>query len=204
MRLDTMMDSCDRLRRRGGWAEDALAQRCSFPIGPWNTWSNLAYFLAGAWVVYQDASLSGWVMGWALGTLGMGSLLYHGYKSVEWNKLDRAGMYFVFGAMCIHALPAHPWTPWFMLGTGLLLAVLFAYVLNNIDLDVQMGVLFYYSLVAGVMFGDRTGAMIAFAVFLLGFVCWQLDKRTLWLGRFGHALWHILTALAIAVMYGAQ
>jgi hypothetical protein len=32
---------------------------------------------------------------------------------------------------------------------------------------------------------------------------WQLDKRTPVLGRVGHGLWHVFTAAAIAVMFGA-
>lgn len=198
------MPDCLRLQRRGGWYEDLEANRCSFPIGPWNTWSNVAYLLAGFWVVYRDPSLSGWLMGWSLLVLGLGSFFYHGFKTVEMNNLDRAGMYLVFGALSIHALPLHPWTPWLMLLTGILLAVLFTYVINNVSLDVQMGVLFYYTLVAGLMGGDQKGTLVAFGLFLLAFACWQVDKRTSWLGRYGHALWHCLTALAIPLMYLAQ
>ncbi len=67
MRLDTMATPCSRLRSRGGWAEDLMGDRCSFPIGPWNTWSNVAYLLAGCYIWGWDRSLAGIVM--AAGTL---------------------------------------------------------------------------------------------------------------------------------------
>jgi hypothetical protein len=205
MRLDTMATPCSRLRSRGGWAEDLMGDRCSFPIGPWNTWSNVAYLLAGCYIWGWDRSLAGIVMGWSLVILGVGSLLYHGFKTVETNKMDRAGMYLVFGALSIHALPATEWTPWVMLLTGILLAVLFNYVLNNVNLDVQMGVLFYYTLAAGLMYGDRELSLQSFGVFCGALLAWQMDKRgSKWVGKYGHALWHCLTALAIPMMYLAQ
>ncbi|MGD9525041.1 MAG: hypothetical protein AB7P61_07600 [Gemmatimonadales bacterium] len=196
------MADCAHLRARGGWSEDACLGRCSFPIGPRNTWSNAAYVLAGVVVVLLDRTLAGWVMAGSLVMLGLGSGLYHGFKTLWANRLDHVGMYLTFGALAVHAsAPRHPVTPWLMLVTGVALAVLLSYVIPRVSLDLQMGMLLWFSMIPAVLLGSASLALLSFGVFLAAYLCWQLDKHRALLRLWGHALWHILTAAAIAMMY---
>ncbi|HUU96488.1 MAG TPA: hypothetical protein VM487_12175, partial [Phycisphaerae bacterium] len=96
------INDCVRRITRGRWWEDAICQRCTFPIGPLNTYSNVAYLLGALAVVRWDHSFAGWVMGGCLLVLAIGSFLYHGFKTIPMNDLDRAGIYLVFGAMGTH------------------------------------------------------------------------------------------------------
>lgn len=201
-----LIDSCSKLQTRGGWAEDAAEGRCSFPIGPRNTWSNLAYpavavALLGVWT--DPGTI---VMAVALTVLGIGSGLYHGFKTRWANKLDWCGMYLVFGALSVHSFhPGNPNTWMAMALTGVLLAVLFSYVVaNKVNLDVQMGLLLWFSALPVVLHGHIALVGTSMALFVAAFVCWELDLARHLVGRWGHALWHILTALAIGSMYAAQ
>jgi predicted membrane channel-forming protein YqfA (hemolysin III family) len=196
--------TCDHLIRRGGWAEEALRPRCTFPIGPRNTWSNTAYIAVGATLLLtlgytpQTAVMAG-----ALTMLGIGSGLYHGFKTIWANRLDHVGMYLVFGALSVYGIMGrHAAAPYLMLVTGALLAGLFTYTGIRASLDIQMGVLFYFTMLPAFVFGDAKLAGGALALFLLGFGAWQLDKRrSPLIGLWGHALWHLLTAPAIGMMY---
>lgn len=177
---------------------------CSVPIGPRNTWSNLAYIAVAAILLYfLGTTPQTVVVSVALGVLGIGSGLYHAYKTVWANRLDHVGMYLVFGALSVYGiLGRHPAAPYLMVITGLLLAGLFTYTGIKASLDIQMGVLFYFTMIPAFVFGDAKLAGVALALFLLGFGAWQLDKiRSPITGLWGHAWWHILTAPAIGLMY---
>lgn len=196
--------SCDHRRARGGWWEDATLERCAFPIGPRNTWSNLAYVGAGL-TLLAIGSPPATVMAGSLVVLGIGSGLYHGYKTIWANRLDHVGMYLTFGALSVHGIaPFHPTIPYLMITTGILLAVLFSYVIPGINLDVQMGLLLWYAGIPAFLGGHANWAVLSMAIFLLGFVAWQMDKHRLLVGLWGHAIWHIATAVAIALMFMAQ
>lgn len=197
--------SCPQRQARGGWWEDQLCGRCAFPIGPRNTYSNVAYPLAGAGLLYWDHSPAGWVMAGSLLVLGIGSALYHGHKTLWANRLDHLGMYLVFGALSVHGFaPAHPATPVAMLLTGALLALLLAYVVPRVSLDVQMGILVWFSALPGVLRGHRAEVMVAVGCFAVAYLAWQLDVAHRVTGKWGHALWHVLTAAAIPVLFWAQ
>jgi hypothetical protein len=195
------MTNCLRLIGRGGWNEDRLLGRCTFPIGPRNTWSNVAYPFAGVWLLTQQHDASAIVMAVTLCVLGIGSGLYHGYKAIWANNLDRFGMYAVFGAMGAHGLHAGPLG---MAITGLSVAAICVYAVPSVNLDLQTGLLLSLSLLTVLRDGNVTLGLVSMGLFLLAFACWQLDKAGKWLGPWGHALWHVITAPAIVVMYLAQ
>lgn len=199
-----MTTSCDHLIRRGGWAEEALLGSCTPPIGPRNTWSNLAYVaVAAILLAFLGYTPQTAVMAFALTVLGIGSGLYHAYKTIWANRLDHVGMYLVFGALSTYGIVGnHPAAWYLMLATGALLAGLFTYTGIKASLDIQMGVLFYFTLMAACVHGNVKLALAALGLFLLGFVAWHLDKRRSPLvGKWGHALWHDFTAPAIGLMY---
>jgi len=199
-------DSCADRQLRGGWLEGALADGCEFPIEPRNTWSNLAYPLAG-WIFYfNHGSATAWALALALTALGVGSALYHGLKTRWANKLDLFGIYWVFGALLVHGMaPYAPATPWVMGVAGFVLAALLVYAIPAVNLDLQVGILLGFSTIAACLNGSWQLALAALGVYLLGFGAWNIDKsHQTWLGLWGHAIWHVLTAIAVPLTFLAQ
>lgn len=201
-----MKDSCYTLQTRGGWNEDFELQRCKWPIGPRNTWSNVAYPLVG-WGTYGIAA-SGDAAAFAVAmtALGIGSGLYHALKTRWSNRLDWVGMYMAFSALVVHGIvPGHPLAPWIMLSLGGVVAWYFSYVLNGIDLNGQMGLFFVLSGLRGLL-GLTQYAVLAWgalATLCVAYAVWNLDRRGE-TGLWGHAFWHVLTAVAMGMLFFSQ
>ena len=203
-KISNTQEECYHRRCRGKWYEDEYLGRCKFPLGPRNTWSNAAYFLAALVVLIGDFSANGLVMALSLTALGAGSALYHGFKTLWANKLDRVGMYLTFGALVIHGHQPDPSLWIAMLATGVLMSVLLVYIIPTSLLDLQMGILLWLSGVPAILKGFPQGALISLGLFVIGYAAWQCDHRRKFVGLWGHAIWHILTAFAIALMYFSQ
>lgn len=199
-----MTDDCTRRIARGGWAEDRLAHRCTAPIGPWNTASNAAYLFVGLALLHRDPSPATWAMAVALGALAVGSGIYHAVKTHWSNQMDWIGMYMTFAALTVHAIvPTSTAAPWVMMALGAVLAWRWAVVLNGIGLNIQMGTFLVLSLLPG-FFGETPNyhAPLALALFVGSYVLWHLDRMDPSpTGRYGHALWHVGTAVAIGHAY---
>jgi hypothetical protein len=203
-RLMTNVRAC-----RGEWAEARL-RGCEkgigftgVPVEPFNTYSNLAYLAAG-WILFQitgtPASL---VLAVTLTLLCVGSAVYHGIKTMWGARLDHAGMYAVFGALAVYGVaPLHPAIHWVMAGVALAGGVGFAFVLPG-DLNARMGLLLGLMSVRAFLLGTPRLAELSLVLFALAFAAWFFDKRGKLLGRFGHAIWHALTAGAITTMFSA-
>jgi hypothetical protein len=197
---------CDRRIARGQWGEDRLRNSCRWPVGPWNTASNLAYVVAGAVVYWQRPGAAAAVMALALVALGLGSAAYHAWKTLWANRLDHIGMYLVFGALPMYAMaPDHPATPWLMATTGIGLVVLFIYVSPQVSMDIQMALLFWFSGLPALLLGDTLLAATGIGCFVVSYAAWHLDRRpTPALGRYGHAVWHLGTAAGIPLLFLAR
>jgi hypothetical protein len=194
---------------RGHWAEARL-RHCEgglavtgIPVEPFNTFSNLAYFAAG-WAVWTTfANKPAAVMAASLTLLGVGSSMYHGTKTKWGARLDHAGMYAVFGALVIYCVaPTHPAVPYVMLGGAAGSAIGFALV-DPGDLNARMGLLLGLASIRGFLLGSVLLSGLSLGCFAIAFTAWQIDKRTTLLSRFGHAIWHLLTATAVALMFAA-
>jgi hypothetical protein len=203
-RLMTDIDAC-----RGRWAEARL-RSCEkgigftgVPVEPFNTYSNLAYLAAG-WILYQiTRTPPSLVLALALTLLCVGSSMYHGTKTMWGARLDHAGMYAVFGALAVYGVaPLHPVIHWIMAGVALGGGVGFAFVVPG-DLNARMGLLLGLMSIRAFLLGTPYLAAVSLGLFVLAFGAWLLDKRGKLLGRFGHAIWHILTAGAITTMFSA-
>lgn len=195
-----------QLIRRGGWTEDVFLMRMKPPFGPRNMWSNLAYGMVGIGLafIYQDLSSS--AMALSLILLMTGSALYHGYKTLYANHMDWLGMYAVFGALAAHGFaPEEDWISWIMLGAGAVLGWIYAEKMHWVSMDWHMGALLVVASVGPVLERHWPLLAISWGLFIIAFTIWHLDKAHHKLvGLWGHALWHILTAIAIGVMYVAQ
>ena len=204
---------CVTLQRRGNWAEDRLARRCTAPIGPWNTWSNLAYVLAGVALAAGVRTAPMFGMGTCLVFLGIGSGLYHAFKRGWAVKLDSAGMYATFAALSVLAVGVR--------GIAGMLAIFAAGIAivwaldYKLDLDTNpfVGLLLALALLGAIARGRLALGMVSLLIFAAAYIVWRIDKGlevpfvasipagpAPITGRWGHALWHVLTAAAIALM----
>lgn len=206
--MSEVQEQCEKRQARGGWAEDAALHRCSWPIGPRNTYSNLAYVLVGLVVYARIESSAALAFYFAMTVLAIGSGLYHGHKTPWANRLDWVGMYMVFGALVVHAIvPLSTIAPWIMLAFGAGIAWYYTYELNGVALNAQMGAFLFLSLLPAA-FGPTphyTLAGSAFAAFAWAFLLWQLDvRKSPLVGLWGHAAWHVFTALALGLTFLSQ
>jgi hypothetical protein len=193
----------------GNWAE-ARIRHCEqglsvtgIPAEPFNTWSNLAYLAAG-WVTLRVLETRpAMVFAAAMALLCIGSSLYHGTKAIWASRVDQSGMYAVFAALAFYGIaPEHP-DIGFVMGAGaFVMAIGFAFVFPG-DLNARMGLLLLLLSARAFLLGSALLAGVSLGHFALAFALWNLDKRTAILGRFGHALWHVLTAAAMALMFMA-
>lgn len=197
----------ERLRRRGGWQEDHLLGRCGPPYGPRNTWSNAAYALAGAavWAAHPNP-WAGFVLFLACLTLAIGSGLYHAFKTPGSNALDHFGMYAVFASLAvIGGAPEHPDVALFAFIFAFVFAAWGTWWRIKSDLNTTVGVLLGITSLWGFALGDAKATLAALLVYAFAYVLQRADQRHVpWLSGWGHAFWHVLTAVAIYLTALAQ
>lgn len=189
-----------QFRERGGWREDLLRGRMSPPFGIFNTWSNLAYILAGVLLLVWDRSAETWVFAGALCLLGVFSGLYHALKRGWANRLDQFGIYLVLGAQGVLGYAGgHSWTWIAMLLTGWGLGWLIVYKLDHKQVEGPAAVLILMSFLPGIAMG-RWELIGPLGLFIASYLCWVDDKPSGpgYLGLLGHACWHVGTAGALA------
>lgn len=170
------------------------------PVEPINSFSNLAYYAAGITVFMLVGTASSAVFAAAMTFLCIGSALYHGLKTIKTAALDHAGMYGVFAALTIHTMaPGEAvWIP-MAVGAGLA-AWVFRYQFKA-NLHSMMGLFLALTAVGAFYRGSILVAGISIACFAVAFLIWTLGRRRIFGGRWGHGLWHVLTATAIALMF---
>ncbi|MBE0593404.1 MAG: hypothetical protein IH616_13490 [Gemmatimonadales bacterium] len=192
---------------RGNWAEARLRQcHCGIavtgiPVEPINVYTSLAYLAAGWVTIRVMAGPPSWVLGVAMLLLAIGSGLYHGCKAMWAARADHAGMYAVFAALAFYAMaPEHRVIPYVMAVAALAAAITFAFLFPG-NLSLRMGLLLSLMAVRAVLLGSWVLGVVSLAVFAVAMGSWLVDRNTNWLGRLGHGLWHVLTAIAIAAMF---
>ena len=199
-----LTEICKKLQARGGWWEDILANRCNFPIAPWNTFSNLAYVVAGVLAYVLNPTLAGLTMGLALTFLGVGSGLYHGYKTIQTAQLDHAGMYVAFTSLTIYNLsPTHPLIGPLMAIVASIVAWRLVYTPNWDKLLYSMvGVFIAISTLSVALNGLFWYAVMGFSTFGIAYAIWWADKKRVFpLQRLGHAIFHVLSAGALLLLF---
>ena len=189
----------------GGWAEDAKLRRKHFPIGPRNTASNVAYLLAAVYLMATGEGPARWAIGAGMVVLAIGSACYHAFKTPKTNNWDWAGM---GGTMTPFAVNGVLHTSrGLALGAfsiGAVSAALIAWGSTRHS-DFVMGLLFLGSAVPAFLAGNFWPAVEAVATFALAMAFWQADrKRWAIVGLYGHAAWHVLTAVAMPQLHRAQ
>lgn len=188
---------------------------------PANTWSSLAFVVVAAWVAWRFRSstrrgrppvlpVEGALFVGSLVAVGLGSAFYHASFTFVGQVLDVSGMYFIATFMLLHRALASG----FRVPAGLVPVFL---GLNALLMAAQVTtpgfrrVLFGLLIAGAVTFEWRlTGAgrkwLLAGAGLLgLAFAIWVLDRERILCDPAsllqGHALWHVLGALAAACLY---
>jgi hypothetical protein len=189
------------------WHEDRVDRRAFFPVAWRNTASNIAYPITGLVGLALVPRATGFAFALAMLLLGLGSIAYHGTARPWGQQLDRAGMFMAFGALAIHGMaPDGDWRiALLMLVLGVFCSWAFVYR-TYANLDRAMGMLLALCLVGAVLLGSWSLGLVSLAVFAVAYVAWTEDHKstTPWTGLWGHAVWHLLTAVAMLLLFLAQ
>ncbi len=202
----------------GGWHEAHLngcaAGLTHVPQQPINTYTNLAYLSGGLVAVYDLFIPAAYPFALASLYLCVGSALYHA-TSTRWaGILDVSGIYAVFTALAAYALGtlvglSGGWTAGLMLITSAA-AAYFLRRLRNQEMQLIIGICVatIYVLILLCMWIRRDWSLLwpvlilSFVLFAVAFIIWNLDKRQRFpLAGWGHGIWHLLTAAAIAMLF---
>lgn len=206
-----------------GWCEAELAgcggpHPTRVPEQPVNTYTNLAYAAAGLLVALELRGPPAVVFALAMAVLCVGSALYHGLSTRWAGRFDVGSMYAVFSSIAVFAIcrvlsVPEGWTAAAMLAlgaaTGFLGFLLRSWYAKSVALKIAIFLIVPYLLaVERIVVHGREGVLHltwgSFALFATAMAAWQLDRRCAFpLERWGHGLWHLLTAVAIAMLFFA-
>lgn len=198
------METCTELQNDGGWWEDQLVNRCKFPIGPRNTFSNLAYVAAGILVLLKSMALANIEFAAALVFLGVCSGTYHGFKTPATGKLDDAGMYAVFSSLLFYVLsPHYPLIGLFMLIASILTVMELGFHSRSSYLHPFVGLTTVLCVVYVALNDNPLIAGISLLIFGGAYIIWWMDKKKTFTvaPKWGHAFWHLFTATAIYTLF---
>jgi len=201
----------------GDWHESEL-HNCqtglhSVPQQPVNTYSNLAYLAAGLFPGVLFNTPAAYVFAFTMAYLCVGSSLYHA-TSTRWaGMLDVTGIYTVYSALAVYAASILIGLPdWLVPGLMFVFAGLLAYLLSpryHHKMNLIIAIFLGGTYVMAIALMWRSGQWHywpwlagSFASFGLGYIFWNMDRaRSFPLPRWGHGLWHILTAVASGLVF---
>ena len=184
------------------------AVRESWIRQPANTWSSLAFVVAGLWMLGQRQAgrVQTYRLGFVLATLaiGLGSAFYHASLSFVGQFWDVLGMYFLSGLMLLYRVyRGRAFISYLLLMVALALALWFVPELRRglfgLVLLAAIGLELGYVRTSkpNIQMGWFWGGL---ALFGLAFAVWILDNARVVCapqsGLQGHALWHLLGAVA--------
>jgi predicted membrane channel-forming protein YqfA (hemolysin III family) len=203
---------------RGGWHEaylnDCKDGLLKIPQQPVNTYTNLAYLAAGLYVDMRLDSAASLVFVLTMTYLCIGSSLYHA-TSTQWGgMLDVTAIYAVFSSTMVYALAAlvgcaeAPLVPALMfVVAGLAAYFLSARFRRHMEVVIGIFLICTYLSVLGRMAVTESWSgwplvATSFALFALAYWFWNLDRAKAFpLKRWGHGFWHLLTAVAAALIF---
>ncbi len=202
------------------WCE---AQNNSWIMEPANTWSNLAYLLAGAFIAvhsrkFQSRAIRSYA--WVMIAMGLCSAIYHASFTFVFQILDFFGMYLMTSLMILIQLrrlgwireamnPVNFWS--LVAGTTALTVWCDFYT----EFPIQAFILVQTLLIIGaeILIYRRSkpkpnlnffGAGVAFMAIAITFSALDAsrvlcDPDNHWIQ--GHALWHVFSSIGVTMMY---
>lgn len=205
---------------KGGWWEAHL-NNCAqgllkIPQQPVNTYTNLIYLAGGIFLAFFLVTNSAYVLALSCLYLCVGSALYHA-TSTRWaGSLDVSGIYVVFTALTVHSANyfvrlQDSWLALIMFVLAAVLGYCLRYKYKGLmQLKIAIFlVLIYIPAIISIIKNEIPSAhsyiYISAIFFVLGFVCWSLDKAGKFpFKRWGHGFWHIFTAGGIGTIFYAN
>lgn len=192
-----------------------------FVLQPVNTWSSLAFLLAALWVAKRNSGAAGrnqqilgraelWLFITALVLVGLGSAFYHASLTFVGQVADVSGMYLVATFMLLHRLgPRWKLSPaGAVFGfIGMNAALMAAQVMAPSSRRLVFALLLLSALgLEGVSAKAGRGWLGGGAALMaMAFVIWTLDRERLVCAPEsvlqGHALWHVLGAVATVCLF---
>ena len=194
---------------------------CAWVVEPSNAWSNLAYVLVGLWILGRCRPWRGnarTAIGVAAILLGVGSFAFHATGIRVFEVVDVSGMYLLSGLGLAFALGRlFEWSAaravgFFgavALGSSLLMIVLGNDGIVVFGIEMAAVIVLELALRARNPPGAGMWLLSSVTVLGIGLAIWVMDLR----GPLcdpdnhlvtGHAIWHCLTALAVAFFYRFQ
>lgn len=187
---------------------------------PANTWSSLAFVIAALFVALRmrssgraRAALPGaeaWLFIAALAFVGFGSALYHARLTFLGQVLDVSGMYFVATFILLHRLgprfglpPTGSVAAFVTANAALMAAQVTTPSLRRVAFGVLLGAALIVEWRASRL--GRAWLLRGTALMVLAFVIWILDRERVLCAPEsllqGHAVWHILGAIAAVCLF---
>lgn len=201
----------------GGWNEAKLnncqAGLLAVPQQPVNTYSNLAYFATGLFPGILLDTPASYVFAFTMAYLCLGSALFHAISTRWAGMLDVTAIYTVFSALATYAAAVLLDLPeWLIPGLMFLVAAGIVYVLSprykrrmRLIIGIFLGGAYLLVLLQMWLSGNWSFwpyLLASFITFVLAFIFWNMDKAgTFPLPRWGHGIWHILTAAASGLVF---
>jgi len=203
----------------GNWYEAELND-CkhglrAIPQQPVNTYSNLAYVAAGFFPGFLLGTPASYIFALAMLYLCIGSALYHA-TSTRWaGMMDVTAIYVVFSALAVCAVAVlFPLPDWLAPVMMPVVAGGVAYILSpryhrnmRLIIGLFLGGTYATVLLKMAISGDWAFGLyllVSLLAFALAYLFWSMDRaRTFPFPRWGHGLWHILTALACTLVFFA-
>ena len=201
----------------GGWWEAELNQCASgllmVPQQPVNTYTNIAYLTGGLFLMFELNTLPAFVFFITTLYLCAGSCLYHATSTRWGGSLDVSAMYALFSSLTVYAA-----STLISLEDSLValimfvVAVLIGWLLRfkykgNMVLKIGLFIVLIYSFLIWSMLQHNMSLLnvyliSSFVLYVIAFIIWILDKKRIFpIKRWGHGLWHLLTAVAISMLF---
>jgi predicted membrane channel-forming protein YqfA (hemolysin III family) len=201
---------------KGGWWEGELNHCKSgllmVPQQPVNTYTNLAYIAGGLFLAFKLNTLPFYVLSLTSLYLCAGSTLYHA-TSTRWaGSLDVSSMYAMFSALTAYAAFTliglkEPLVALIMFVVAILCGYLLRYKYRG-NVSLKIGIFLVLTYVFAIWNMRKSNKswvddylITSFVLFAIAYVGWYMDKKRIFpLKRWGHGLWHLLTATAISIL----
>ena len=194
---------------------------CAWVVEPSNAWSNLAYVLVGLWILWRQRAQPGTALT-AIGVgsvlLGFGSFSFHATGIRVFEVVDVSGMYVLSGLGLTFALQrSWGWSDaraiGFLVACILLSSGLMVLLGNDGIVVFAVEIIVMVLLEVGLRSRNPGGAarwiLWAMGVLVVAYAIWNLDFHGIVCEPdnhllTGHAVWHTLTAVSIALYYRFQ
>lgn len=203
----------------GGWHE-ALFYGCEtdlsvVPQQPVNTYSNLAYLAAGVFPGVLLETPAVYVFTFAMIYLFIGSTLYHATSTTWGGMLDVTAIYVVYSSLAVYAAAVLVGSPeWLTPALMFVAAGAAAYVLSpryHHNMHLKIGIflggayaLLLLRMVITEYWAPWPYLVCSIVTFALAFLFWRMDRQRVFpFPRWGHGLWHVLTAAASGLVFYA-